>query len=265
MPGIDYEGVAELYDLYVTADYDLPFFVDEARRSRGPVVELTSGTGRVSIPLAEAGADLTCVDMSRAMLSVLERKLAARGLAAEIVCADVCRLTLERRFDLALWPFQAFMEIVAEADQAAALASVFALLNAGGRLICTMHNPAVRRASVDGVFRVAGRFPAEGGTLVVSGVETGGRPVVTRLQFLEFFDEAGALLWKRVQAMEFTMVEREAFEGLARAAGFRVARLFGDYGRGPFDPTSSPVMIWELERPAPGEGPGGESGGSRGV
>ncbi len=250
MPGIDYEGVAELYDLYVTADYDVAFFVDEVRRARGPVVELTSGTGRLSIPLVEAGADLTCVDISRAMLAVLERKLAARGLAAAVVCADVCRLSLDRRFELALLPFQAFMEIVAEPDQAAALASVFALLEPGGRFICTMHNPAVRRASVDGVFRVMGRFPAEGGTLVASAVETGGRPVVTRLQFLELFDTAGTLVWKRLQAMEFTMVERETCERLARAAGFRVASLFGDYRRSPFDPGSSPVMIWVLERPA---------------
>jgi len=249
VPGIDYGGVADLYDLYVTADYDVEFFVAEVRRARGPVLELTSGTGRLSIPLLEAGADLTCVDMSRPMLDVLEHKLAARGLAAEVVCADVCRLALPRRFELTIFPFQTFLELVTEEDQAAALASAFAALNPGGRFICTLHNPAVRRATLDGVLRGGGPVPAEGGTLVVTASERGGRPLVERLQFFELFDARGLLVWKRMQVQEFTLVERDDFERLARAAGFRVARVYGDYRRSEFDPATSPVMIWELVRP----------------
>lgn len=61
------------------------------------------------------------------------------------------------------------MEIVGEENQRAALAAVFACLAPGGRFICTLHNPAVRRAQVDGLLRVVGRFPADNGTLVVSG------------------------------------------------------------------------------------------------
>ncbi|HSN68315.1 MAG TPA: class I SAM-dependent methyltransferase, partial [Thermoanaerobaculia bacterium] len=61
MAPIDYDSVAALYDAYITTDFDVAFFADEVRRSRGPVLELMSGTGRLSIPLIEAGAELTCV------------------------------------------------------------------------------------------------------------------------------------------------------------------------------------------------------------
>jgi hypothetical protein len=44
-PQIDYDSVAEIYDLYVTADYDIPFFLAETTNAKGPVLELTSGTG----------------------------------------------------------------------------------------------------------------------------------------------------------------------------------------------------------------------------
>lgn len=249
MPNTDYDRIAEIYDLYVTTGYDVPFFVSEASGVRGPVLELTAGTGRLSLPLIEAGADLTCVDSSRGMLDVLARKLAERGLHADLLCTDVAGLDLPSRFSLALLPFQSFMEIVGEDNQRATLAGVFRCLVPGGRFICTMHNPAIRRAQVDGVLRLVGRFPAGDGALVVSGVEQGGRPVVSRLQFFDFFGPDGRLRERRLLPMEFAFVEKEAFERMAQDAGFRIATVYGDYERRPFE-ERSPVMIWILESPA---------------
>ncbi len=248
MQHIDYNSIADLYDLYVTADYDIPFFVSETRPVQGAVLELMAGTGRLSLPLIEAGVKLTCVDSSEAMLEVLSRKLKQRGLHADIICADVCQLSLPARFELAILPFQAFMEIIGEADQRAALAAVFKCLAPGGRFICTLHNPAIRRRQVDGLLRLVGQFPTEGGPLVVSGFEQGGTPVVSRQQFFEFFDSEGCLLEKRLLQMKFAFVEKDEFERMVQSAGFRVAQLYGSYDRAPFDPAHSPVMIWILEK-----------------
>ena len=115
-------------------------------------------------------------------------------------------------------------------------------------MICTLHNPAVRRAQVDGLLRLVGRFPCPEGTLVVSGFEEGGRPVVRRLQFFEFFAPDGRLLRKQVLPMEFTFVEWQDFRAMAESIGFRAAHLFGNYDRSPFDPEHSPFMIWILEK-----------------
>jgi len=247
---IDYDSIAEIYDLYVTADYDVAFFVAETAEVAGPVVELTAGTGRLSLPLVEAGVSLTCVDRSQGMLDVLSRKLQERGLHAELCCADLCDLDLPARFALAILPFQSFMEIVGDDNQRAALAAIYRCLAPGGRFICTLHNPAVRRAQVDEQLRVVGRFTIPDGTLVVSGFEQGGDPVVTRLQYLEFFTVDGRLREKRLLPMEFAFVEPEEFAPMAEAAGFRVVHLYGDYDRAPFDPEHSPVMIWVLEKQA---------------
>jgi len=246
---IDYDSIAVLYDTYVTADFDIAFFTDEVRRTPGAVLELTSGTGRLSVPLIELGTDLTCVDVSRGMLDVLQRKLDDRGLEADIRCADICHLELERHFDLAILPFHSFMEILGEERQRACLDSVYNCLNRGGRFICTLQNPPVRGAQVDGVLRLVGRFPAEDGTLVVSGVEQGGRLRVSRLQLFECFGPDGLLRWKRALPMAFELVERSAFERMAEGAGFRVVELYGNYDRVPFDDRHSPAMIFVLEKP----------------
>lgn len=247
-PQIDYDSVAEIYDLYVAADYDIPFFLQETANVEGPVLELTAGTGRLSVALIQAGVQLTCVDSSRGMLDVLSRKLTDRGLSAEVLCADVCQLELRTRFQLALLPFQSFMEIVGEPRQRQALFAVFACLAPGGRFICTMHNPAVRRAQVDGRLHLVGRFPTRDGSLVVSGFEQGGQPLVKRLQFFEFFGGDGRLQSKQLLPMEFQFVERDHFETMARDAGFHVLDLYGNYDRSPFDAGRSPVMIWVLQK-----------------
>ncbi len=245
---IDYDSVAEIYDLYVAADYDIPFFLAETTNAKGPVLELTAGTGRLSLPLIKAGVRLTCVDGSKGMLDVLSRKLKEHGLHAEVRCADICQLQLQTSFKLAILPFQSFMEIVGEERQRAALAAVFACLTPRGRFVCTLHNPVVRRNQVDGVLRAVGRFPAQDGTLVVSGFEQGGQPVVTRLQFFEFFGSDGHLRSKRLLPMEFAFVEKDHFESMARGVGFCVLELYGNYDRSLFDTVQSPVMIWVLEK-----------------
>ncbi len=248
VPPIDYDSIAEIYDLYVTADYDLPFFAAEAARAGGPVLELTAGTGRLSIPLAQAGVPLTCVDASAAMLAVLSRKLLERHLHADVVCADICRLSLPSSFRLAFVPFQTFMELVDETQQGQVLAAVYSCLVRGGRFICTVHNPSVRRVQVDGLLRLVGRFRAGDGTLVVSGVEHGGHPVVSRLQFFEFFAADGRQKSRHLLPMQFTFIEKAQFETMAQEVGFRQVELYGNYDRSPFDERRSPFMIWVLEK-----------------
>jgi len=248
MNAIDYDSIAELYDLYVSTDYDHSFFISEIKTKGLRVMELTSGTGRLSIPLIEAGANLTCVDISKGMLDVLSEKLKERNLPARVVCSDICDLDFDSEFELVIFPFQSFMELVGKDKQQTALRAIYRTLEDGGRFICTLHNPAVRKKGVDGVLRIVGTFQKDSGMLVVSGFEQGGNPVVSRHQFFEYFDEAGNQLWKRVLPMQFEFIDKEDFQEMAGSIGFKVTALYGNYDRSEFDPTRSPVMIWMLEK-----------------
>ena len=194
-PAMNYADVADLYDSYVKFDADIPFFLEECGSSGGSVLELMCGTGRVSIPLVEAGVSLTCVDSSGAMLAILQRKLSEKGLAATLLETDVRTLALPSGFKLAILPFHAFGELVAEADRELALASTFRCLPPGGRFICTLHNPTVRLRSVTPALRTVGRFPkATGDGKVVLKVESRFNPVhgtVEETQFVEEYDARG--------------------------------------------------------------------------
>jgi SAM-dependent methyltransferase len=245
--------VADLYDAYVTSTRDIPFFVDEARRTFGPVLELMSGTGRISLPLARMRIDLTCVDLSGPMLARLRGKLDAEGLSATLHEANVTTMLLpDRSYALALLPFQSFGELIDMADQRASLQRVAEHLTPGGRFICTLHNPNARVAGVDGQLRLLGTFPLHdtSGTLALWAVQQreADTSIVRAVQFYELYDAEGRLTAKRMLDVRFRLIGQTDFQEMAQAAGFVVDDLYGDYDRTPFDEAESPYMIWMLTR-----------------
>jgi SAM-dependent methyltransferase len=250
---IDYDRVTDIYDLYVTTDLDIGFYVEEATEVRGKVLELMCGTGRVSVPLLEAGVDLTCVDASEEMLVRLKERLHARKLEARVVRTDVRHLDLgeKEKFELVLVPFHSFSELASPRDRELALRAVSGCLREGGWLICPLHNPAIRARSADGALRFNGSFPTgDGGLLIISGFETldESSGEVDRLQFYEFFDASNELLAKRVLPMRFALIDRSGFVESADSAGFVPVALYGDYGRSEYSEESSPFMVWILEK-----------------
>ena len=251
MPAMDYAQVAELYDVYAQTDMDVQFFIEEAQSCR-KVLELTSGTGRLSLPLIQAGVPLSCLDSSPEMLAILRKKLQDRGLSAPIYDMDATSFVLPDRFDLIIIPFNSFGEIASPVSQQAALASIRSHLTEMGRLICTCHNPVIRLKNVDGQIHLRGKFalPDHAGTLFLSSLES--YDPTTRLvrgaQFYELYDPNGQMQSKRFVEIEFFLHSRETFETLARSQGFSVVALYGDYARAEFDSEQSPYMIWVLRQ-----------------
>lgn len=253
MPAFDYSAIADIYDDFCVFDADLGFFRELAGHTGGAVLELMAGTGRVSLPMLDEGADLTCVDSSQAMLGILCRKLAARGLYASTICADVCRLPLMEGYELVVLPFQGFCELVGEMAQRGVMAEVARVLAPGCRFVCTSHNPAVRRETIDGRWHEMGRFENSAGHTLVLQLRTdySDRPeVVVGRQKVEIFGRGGRLLETREVDLEFSLVAPDEIISQASKVGLRVVELMGDYGGAAFDPSSSPAFIAVLERPA---------------
>jgi SAM-dependent methyltransferase len=248
---IEYRRVADLYDTYVTATFDIPFFLNETRQvAGGTVLELMSGTGRVSVPLIEAGVRLTCVDISPELLGCLRDKLQARGLQATVLAMDVRELSLPQQYDLIILPFHSFSELVLEADQRAALARIREHLSPTGRFICTLQNPAVKLKTIDGQLRLWGKFALSDppGTLLLWGMQQLGpdRRIVEGLQMYEEYDGNGLLRSKRLMELRYCLHSRDEFAHLAGTMGFRVERLYGDYEYGELHEMTSPFTVWVL-------------------
>jgi SAM-dependent methyltransferase len=248
-PAMDYSKIAELYDLYAQTDIDVPFFTQEAQGCQ-KVLELTSGTGRLSIPLLKAGVPLTCLDSSPEMLAILNQKRQNLELNMPIYEGDMTNFTLPGKYDLIIIPFNAFAEVIEPAAQQKALASMQAHLADNGRLIVTLHNPPIRLKQIDGQIHLRGKFalPNNDGSLFLSSVENydPDTRLVKGAQFYELYNADGVMTSKRFVDMQFYLHTKVTFEGLAGSQGFTPRSLLGDYQRHEFDGERSPFMIWTL-------------------
>src|SRR4051812_50191207 len=80
-----YDAIADLYDPWsASVVEDVGFYLDEARRTGGPVVELGVGTGRIAIPIAADGIRVIGVDSSPGMLEVCRRRADLAGVALDL-------------------------------------------------------------------------------------------------------------------------------------------------------------------------------------
>jgi SAM-dependent methyltransferase len=251
MPAMDYSRVAGFYDLYANTDIDVAFFLQEARGCQS-VLELMCGTGRLSIPLIEAGVRLSCLDGSAEMLDRLKEKLQARGISISIFEMDASDFSLPERYDLIIIPFNSFAEITDPLDQESCLRAIHAHLTEGGRFICTLHNPAIRLEGVDGQMRHRGIFPLPdvGGHLALATLENydPANRLVKGAQIYELYDADGVLQSKWSVQLTFSLHAKDDFEGLLRSQGFVIEALYGDYSPAEFDPQRSPFMIWLLAK-----------------
>src|SRR5262245_35815549 len=114
----DYAQIAELYDHVVPyrTRADVSFFVDEARRANGPVLEIGCGTGRILIPTARAGVEIVGIDLSEYMLAICRQRLAEENdfvrARAHLAQADMRTFELKRTFGLVTIPFRPFQHLV---------------------------------------------------------------------------------------------------------------------------------------------------------
>jgi ubiquinone/menaquinone biosynthesis C-methylase UbiE len=71
---------------------DAPFYMEEAERARGSVLELACGTGRLTIPIAQNGVEIVGLDQSASMLAYARNKADDAGVGGKIAWVEAdCR------------------------------------------------------------------------------------------------------------------------------------------------------------------------------
>lgn len=246
---IKFDQVADIYDCYVQANFDISFFLRETEGFRKEILELMCGTGRVSIPLLEAGRIMTCVDYSKGMLESFAKKIKDKNYKVNLVEMDVTKLNLNRKFGLAILPFHSITEILSAELQKEALRSISTHLCKDGIFILTLQNPEVRLKTADGKLRMIGEFPAgKNKRMVISSMNQylSAEKIVSGFQSYEIYDSANVLTEKRVLEINFRPVSDSELRGLIRDTGLEIITTFGDYSGGFFDKKTSNFMIYKM-------------------
>jgi ubiquinone/menaquinone biosynthesis C-methylase UbiE len=214
------EAFASRYDEWsgpMTAD--VPFYIQLARETDGPLVELAVGNGRVAIPVAQAtGRPVIGVDSSPAMLKQARDRATEAGVELDLRQGDMRDLALDQPAGLIYCPFRALLHLPAWADRRRTFERVAASLRPGGRFAWNAF-AFDHRIAVD----LDGKHQSE--------------PVPHTVRYsvgdnridLVLDDGATSSLW---------WATRNEWLGLLDVAGLELEVLYGGFAREPFDDDS---------------------------
>jgi SAM-dependent methyltransferase len=227
-----YDQIARLYDPWSRSVVeDVPFYLEEARRSGGPVLELGVGTGRIAVPVAAAGIEVVGVDLSAGMLAVARERAELAGATIDLRQGDMRDPPVEGAFPLVLIPFRSLLHMETDADRRSVLAAVTRLLAPGGRLIFDVFAPD----AVDIADTHARWLEREPGIWERADWNERTRTLILRVRGRDGEAEM-SLAWLSVPE----------WQALLRDAGFVVDALYGWFDRSPW--RGGEDSIWVCRR-----------------
>lgn len=230
-----FDAFARYYDAdYGLFDEDIPFYSALARRCTGPIIELMCGSGRLLVPLAQAGHRVTGVDISAAFLAQAREKIARIGASArvEFVQSDICVAVPAGPFGLAIVALNSFMHLTSIQQQLAALQHIFAALRPGALLVLDLFNPDLRAlVGQTGEVILDKTFALPNGTEVQKFVVQRTDMAAQINEVIFIYDEIDAEGYLRRASLPFAMrwFYRYELEHLLVRSGFAIEAIYGSY------------------------------------
>lgn len=108
----------------------------------GPAVEFAIGTGRVAIPLSEAGVRVAGIELSHAMISRLREKDGAEAIP--VVQGDMTETVAGDNFSLAFLVFNTIANLLTQEEQVRCFQNAARHLAPGGRFVVELWVPQLR-------------------------------------------------------------------------------------------------------------------------
>ncbi len=253
----DWQRFAYCYDLDQGAfEEDLALYLNLARRTGSPILELGCGSGRLLLALAQAGYRVVGVDLLPAMLERARHNLGSAPPAVQerirLLCNDILDLDLAERFALAILAVNTLMHLETAPRQAQALRRAFHHLAPDGLLVVDLFSPHPTLLA-----------PAEGELLLdrVLVDPASGRPLlkfvarqadfahqtITATFIYDLIEEDGRLV-RTARSFPLRYLHRGEAEQMLRGAGFVIEGLYGSYDLDPYDDNAE-RMLFLARRP----------------
>ena len=248
-----YDRIAPWYDVeHADFDDDLTMYTGFASATGGPVLELGCGSGRVLLPLAEAGYAVTGVDRSPVMLARCRDTAEFAGVADKVTLAqgDMTDFDLaEKHFRFVFVALGSFQHLSTIAARQATLARLRAHAIPGATLTLDLAQGDLRRiaaaAETGQVLHITTRIdPASGAFLTHTlAAQRGAEPGTLALtHWYDHHLQDGPVSRICIET-EQSIITRTEIELLLRATGWRLRQVFGDHHLGEWDDASPRLII----------------------
>lgn len=248
----------DLYDLLSDGvDGDVAYFSKLAKKA-GKVLELAAGTGRVTIPMARAGAAVTALEIAPMMLEACGEKVDKETVDVKkritLHEGDMRKFDLKTKFPLIVIPFRAFQHLHETAEQRSCLEHCRKHLAPKGRLVVNLFDPNLRVLAENvgpnaSAMRKVGETEVPGGRVVAYACRVA-CPEEQRFEeqwIYEKFDDQGRSLWRRARRIKLRYFFRYEMEHLFELSGLEIEKLEGGFKGQPYKHGSE--QIWTVRKP----------------
>ena len=257
----DHEFVADFYDVMydLVRPHDINFFVDYAKESGGRTLEIGCGTGRVLIPTAAAGCEITGLDLSPHMLRICREKLSKQPSVVqnrvELIKGNMTDFETGVKYHLVTIPFRPFQHLVTVEKQKGCLNNIRSHLVPGGKLVFDVFNPNFERLMANP------RYTRETEDLPPTRLPDG--RIVRRtsrvtgfhrenqyndIELIYYVTYPDGKTDRLVQSFPMRYYFRHELEHLLELCGYELTDLFGDFDRSAYT-ADSREMIFVAENP----------------
>ena len=261
-------ALARLYDVDLLDDPgDLDLYVALAARTGGPILELAAGSGRIAVPLVEAGYEVTAVDIDPAMLARLRDRVAATATAAagepnvigrlHTVEADLLGLKLagDPQFGLGILGLNSILLLDSREKQRAAIETMARHLAPGGVAVVDVWLPAADElARYDGRLSLEYvRIDPETHLVVTKTASAEHEPTRGIVDLTAIYDEGeqGGPIRRWVRHDRLRLLSPDELSDMAEDAGLIVEVLAGSYDLEPLVNHDERVILIARRRGRP--------------
>lgn len=156
-PKNHYTGiVAKWYDrLLKNEGKDIDLYLSKIQKTGSPVLELACGTGRLILPIAEAGFTINGLDLSTDMLDICEQKLKQKSLSAELINSDFALYEKPDYYQTIFISGGSFQLLTDYEQVKKTLAVIYKNLKPGGSFLFDIFNPLQDlKSNNEGVWKI---------------------------------------------------------------------------------------------------------------
>jgi SAM-dependent methyltransferase len=255
----DLEFVSDFYDTMYNhlARRDIEFFVEYSKNAGGRTLELGCGTGRVLIPTAVAGCEITGLDFSPYMLQICREKLTGQPEKIQsrikLIQGDMTKFKTDEKYALATIPFRPFQNLITVAEQKACLDCIHQHLEAKGKLVFDVFHTFLPRL-IDTKFfmemEVGPTMKLPDGRVVKRTNRTAAfhhAEQYNDIEFIFYVDYPDGRKERLVHAFPMRYFYRYEIEHLLSLCGFKILEFYGDFDKSGFS-DESPEMIFVAEK-----------------
>jgi SAM-dependent methyltransferase len=255
----DHEFVAELYDpVYERlARRDIEFYVDCSKKSNGRTLELGCGTGRVLIPTAQAGCEITGLDFSHFMLDKCREKLAGQTKEVQsrvkLIQGDMTKFNTSEKYALITIPFRPFQHLITTEEQKACLTCVRKHLKSDGLFVFDVFHPYIPRL-IDPKYlmemEVDPKIELPDGRVLRRTTRVAAfhrEEQYNDIEIIHYITYPDGKEERLVHSFPMRYFYRYEMEHLLTLCGFKIVEFYGDFDRSAFT-ADSPEMIFVAEK-----------------